>query len=58
MNITEFQHTFYVTTQQPWCEEKKCFVQNSKLWLFDFFFLFLGSGSTFIGLEQICYEAH
>lgn len=36
---------------------KKCFVQNSKLWLFDFF-LFLGSGSTFIGLEQICYEAH
>lgn len=22
------------------------------------FFLFLGSGSTFIGLEQICYEAH
>lgn len=37
MNITEFQHEFYVTTQQPWCE-KKCFVQ--KLWLLDFFFFF------------------
>lgn len=36
---------------------KKCFVQNSKLGYL-IFFLFLGSGSTFIGLEQICYEAH
>lgn len=57
MNITEFQHKFYVTTQQPWCE-KKWFVQNSKLWLLDFFSFLGGSGSTFLGLEQICYEAH
>lgn len=56
MNITEFQHKFYDTTQQLWCEEKML-CAKFKAWLFDFF-LFLGSGSTFIGLEQICYEAH
>lgn len=39
MNITEFQHKFYDTTQQPWCEEKML-CAKFKAWLFDFFSFF------------------
>lgn len=40
MNITEFQHTFYVTTQQLWCEEKNalCKIQSSGYLIFFSFF--------------------
>lgn len=39
MNITEFQHKFYVTTQQPWCEEKMVCAKFKALvtWFFFFF---------------------
>lgn len=39
MNITEFQHKFYDTTQQPWCEEKML-CAKFKAWLFDYFSFF------------------